>query len=198
MEFSISGGSGKLFLSLPRFLKDKTRGNRICSLFLLPTSLIYHMETNEISTWVEQFMENIDGDYYLVDVLWNRKSLKLEIFIDTDEGVTLGECQQISRLIQSDLDLSGLAPENYMLDVSSPGLERPLKLRRQYVKNVGKVLLVELKGGAKEIGRLESVEEDGLIISPEKKGAKGRKTTYGIEKMIQWSEIEKTFVQIRF
>ncbi|MCB0664408.1 MAG: ribosome maturation factor [Saprospiraceae bacterium] len=156
------------------------------------------METNEISTWVEQFMENIDGDYYLVDVLWNRKSLKLEVFIDTDEGVTLGECQQISRLIQSDLDLSGLAPENYMLDVSSPGLERPLKLRRQYVKNVGKVLLVELKGGAKEIGRLERVEEDGLVISPEKKGVKGRKTTYGIEKMILWSEIEKTFVQIRF
>lgn len=133
-----------------------------------------------------------------MDVSWNKKSQKLEIYIDTDDGVTLGECQKISREMQTVLDESDLVPENYVLDVSSPGIERPLKLRRQYTKNIGRIILIELAAGTGETGRLEKVDDEGLTIRPEKKGIKGRKTTYGDEKLVPWKEIEQTFVQIRF
>lgn len=156
------------------------------------------METNEISTWVEQYLENSEGGYYLVDVLWNGKTRKLEVFIDTDEGVTLGECQKISRLMEASLDITGQMPEDYILEVSSPGIERPLKLKRQYVKNIGRIIQVELIEGGLETGMLEKVDEEGIDVKPEKLGLKGRKTTYGNTKLIRWNDIKQTFVQIRF
>ncbi|MCB0685986.1 MAG: ribosome maturation factor [Saprospiraceae bacterium] len=156
------------------------------------------MEINEISTWVEQFLEQRDDDYFLVDIYWNKKSQKLEIFIDTDEGVTLGECQQISRQMQSEFDEQAILSDDYVLDVSSPGIDRPLKLRRQYKKNLGRVLSVEQTDGTSEIGRLENINGEGIFLSPENKGIKGRKTTYGQEKLILWENIKETIVQIRF
>lgn len=156
------------------------------------------MEINEITTWVEQFLERVEGGYYLVDVTWNKKSQKLEIYVDTDNGVTLGECQKLSREMQTTLDESDLVSDNYVLDISSPGIERPLKLRRQYIKNIGRIILVELAAGTEEIGRLEKVDDEGVTIRPERKGIKGRKTTYEDEKLLPWREIKQTFVQIRF
>jgi len=156
------------------------------------------MELNEITKWVEQFLEGIEGGYYLVDVSWHRKSQKLEVYIDTDKGVTLGECQRLSRKMQESLEDGNLVSEDYVLEVSSPGLERPLRLPRQYKKNIGRVISVELLNGEEEIGRLERVEDSGLVIRPEKLGIKGRKTTYGDEKLMLWKEIKQTFVQIRF
>ena len=52
--------------------------------------------------------------------------------------------------------------------------------------------------GDEEIGRLERIDETGLFLRPEKLGVKGRKTTYGEEKLVLWKDIKQTFVQIRF
>ena len=156
------------------------------------------MELNEITRWVEQFLEGVEGGYYLVDVSWHKKTQKLEIYIDTDAGITLGECQRLSRKMQESLEDGNLLSEDYVLEVSSPGLERPLRLPRQYEKNTGRVILVELVNGDEEIGRLERIDETGLFLRPEKLGVKGRKTTYGEEKLVLWKDIKQTFVQIRF
>ena len=156
------------------------------------------MELNEITRWVEQFLEGVEGGYYLVDVSWHKKTQKLEIYIDTDAGITLGECQRLSRKMQESLEDGNLLSEDYVLEVSSPGLERPLRLPRQYEKNTGRGILVELVNGDEEIGRLERIDETGLFLRPEKLGVKGRKTTYGEEKLVLWKDIKQTFVQIRF
>jgi ribosome maturation factor RimP len=156
------------------------------------------MEETQITEWVERFLEATREGFYLVDVNWNKKTHKLEVFIDSDGGVTLRDCQQLSRELEKEFDENQMLGENYILDVSSPGIDRPLKLKRQYVQNIGRIVRVELQDGGEIIGRLEKVEEDQIGVRPEITGVKGRKTTFGEEKLILWKNIKQTIVQIRF
>jgi len=156
------------------------------------------MEDTQITEWVERFLERTREGFYLVDVSWTKKTHKLEVFIDSDGGVTLGDCQQLSRELEKEFDENQMLGENYILDVSSPGIDRPLKLKRQYVQNIGRIVRVELLDGGEIIGRLEKVEEEQIGIQPEIRGVKGRKTTFGEEKQILWKNIKQTIVQIRF
>ena len=66
----------------------------------------------------------------------------LEMFIDTDEGVTSDHCVMISRELSQALDAVELIRGSYHLVVSSPGLDRPLKFPRQYPKNIGRKMTV--------------------------------------------------------
>ncbi len=156
------------------------------------------MESTHIVEWVERFLETNTEGFYLVDINWNKKSQKLEVFVDRDEGLTLGDCQKLSREMQQYLEDISMLKDEYVLDVSSPGIERPLKLRRQYVKNIGRIINVQLQDGSEIMGRLEKVEDQHITIQPETKGAKGRKSTYGEDKLILWENIKQTIVQIRF
>ncbi len=156
------------------------------------------MESTHIVEWVERFLETNTEGFYLVDINWNKKSQKLEVFVDRDEGLTLGDCQKLSREMQQYLEDINMLKEEYVLDVSSPGIERPLKLRRQYVKNIGRIVNVKLQDDSEITGRLEKVEDKHITIQPETKGVKGRKSTYGEDKLILWENIKQTIVQIRF
>jgi len=157
------------------------------------------VSTVEITEWVEGFLESQSlGDYYLVDVVWKPKTQKLKLFVDSDEGITLGECQRLSRSMEESLDSNKILGESYSLDVSSPGTERPLKLRRQYKKNIGRVILVEGSDETQLIGKLVSISDEGITVQPEIKKEKSKKATYGEEKQITWENIKQTIVQIRF
>ena len=138
------------------------------------------------------------GDYYLVDLVWKPTTQKLKLFVDSDEGVTLGECQRLSRSMEEPLDASGILGDSYSLDVSSPGTERPLKLKRQYKKNIGRVVLVEILDETEIIGMLAGMDDEGITLQPEIKKEKSKKATYGDENKIAWENIKQTIVQIRF
>jgi ribosome maturation factor RimP len=152
----------------------------------------------QLNEWVERFLQSKSDGYYLIEIDWNKKSHKLEVFIDKDEGITLGDCQKLSREMQEILEEESFLPDSYVMDVSSPGIDRPLKLTRQYAKNIGRIVLMDLNDGSQMTARLEKVEEEGIIVRSEHRGIKGRKTTYGDEKTIQWKDIKQTIVQVRF
>ena len=157
------------------------------------------MKTVEITEWVERFLDTLDNEsVYLVDVSWSKKANKLEVFIESDKDLTLGDVQKISRQMEEAIDQYDILEEAYRLDVSSPGIDRPLKLKRQYVKNVGRIVLIELQDGKSLVGKLNLVGEKHLSISPETPGYKSRKPTYGEEINIAWEDIKQTIVQIRF
>src|SRR5690554_7378507 len=116
-----------MFLST--FAKQYARGNRLCSLFLM----IQCMDETKIRKVVEQkLVEDDYKDCYLVDIEYNPAKNHLTIFMGSDSGMTLSKCQAFSRHVESYLDESLLLGEKYELDVSSPGVGRPLKLKRQY------------------------------------------------------------------
>src|SRR5689334_23582189 len=92
----------------------------------------------------------------------------VKIFIDADEGVILSDLIDYNRKLYKQLEESGLYPDgDFSLEVSSPGLDEPLKLFRQYKKNIGRFVDILLKDNTKKEGKLMEVTEDGVIIETE-------------------------------
>jgi len=139
----------------------------------------------------------IDSSQFIVDVVVTARKgpKKVVVILDGDKGISIDDCAFISRELSKVLDEEQhLGEESYMLEVSTPGLDHPLKLKRQYVKNIGRRLKIKLIEGIIE-GKLEQVEEEKIVLSQEVK--LGKKTeTKNLD--IDFSQIEKAFVLVSF
>lgn len=121
---------------------------------------------------------------------------KLIIHVDGDEGISIQDCAAISRHVGFHLEEENTIDKAYNLEVSSPGVGEPLRLKRQYVKNIGRELSVKLSGGEIKEGKLLSVDENGITIEAKVK-EKGKKATLE-ETSIDFSSITETKVLISF
>jgi ribosome maturation factor RimP len=104
---------------------------------------------------------------FLVDISVRKSNVGhlVEIFIDTDSGITTDRCAEISRQIGKEIDAVNIFEKRYHLVVSSPGIDRPLKLPRQYPRNIGRTLRVKHRqenGVAQSSGVL--TESDAMTI----------------------------------
>lgn len=106
----------------------------------------------------------------LVDLIYRREGGKfvLRVLADTPEGITLNECADLNRIIGETLDERDLIQESYILEVASPGLDRPLVLPRDFERVLGKPVRLLLKrplsGQTDVTGVLEKVNEGKLIL----------------------------------
>ncbi len=102
-----------------------------------------------------------------------RKTL-LRVFIDKDGGVTIADCERMSKNLGALLDVEDPIKTPYMLEVSSPGLDRPLIRQKDFQKNIGKlvriVTLEKIDNQTFFIGRITDVGENWIRISYDKKG----------------------------
>lgn len=153
------------------------------------------MVTNErIKELVEQSLA--DQNHFLVDLVVNSKSnpIKITIVLDGDKGISIDDCATLSRTFAALLDEEN-SLENYALEVTTPGLDQPLRLKRQYVKNIGREVKIQLKDKKIERGKLVESTEDTVVIEHEVKEGKQKelkKTTFTFE------EIERTIVEVSF
>ncbi len=147
---------------------------------------------NEIKQWAEAALQ--DG-YFLVDAEQKTGSKKISVFIDGDNGVNVEVCRQLSKVLSDKLDEKDYGDTAYYLEVSSPGVDRPLMLQRQYPKHTGRELEVTLTGNNVITGKLENVTESSitLLLKDKKKGYKG-----ATEKEIPFTEIKESIVLISF
>ena len=136
-------------------------------------------------------------DIFLVDVLvtGGYRSRKIQIYLDGDQGVGIDECSEISRKLSALLDEKDFIKDKFTLEVSSPGLDRPLKLKRQYIKNTGKKIKVTNLENKVLKGILLSVGEEEIVIKAEKSKKAGKETE---EIKIPFKEIKKTIVMVTF
>jgi ribosome maturation factor RimP len=142
-------------------------------------------------------LKNLSADKFLVEVLVSGKKIpkRVMVIIDGDHGITIDDCAELSRSLASQLDERGLlGEENYLLEVSTPGLDHPLKLKRQYYKNIGRGLKIKRLDTVTE-GKLAAVNEDKIILTQET-GTGKKKEIQNIE--IPFSEIDKAFVMVSF
>lgn len=124
---------------------------------------------------------------------------KLEVYVDSDGPLTLAKCQQISRYLESYLDEHGWLGETYTLEVSSPGVDRPITLPRQYAKNVGRGIELELASGEKKEGQLEEATEEGITLLEVVRRKEGKKNIKEeLRPFIPFSEIKKAMIKISF
>ena len=139
----------------------------------------------------ERFTEDDLKDCFLLDIVVNGK--KVEVFADSDEGIKFWQCQKLSRAIEAELDASGVLGEDYLLEVSSPGVDKPLQRKRQYPRNVGRELQIRTVTGEEWEAKLMGVEEDHLILK-----VKGAKKGQFKEKTLPFDEMESAKVMISF
>lgn len=147
---------------------------------------------------VEQKIQEILKDHpshFLVEIKI-KPTNNIKVFIDGDTGVGIDDLVKYNRTLYKQLEEENLFPDgDFSLEVSSPGLGEPLKLHRQYLKNIGRLVEVIKNDGQKVEGKLESVNDEALIVA-ETKG-KGKKAEL-INHQISFQEIKSTQVQIKF
>lgn len=119
---------------------------------------------------IEEILEPLLGDkFFVVDikVSLSRLNSKVTVLIDSDEGIGIDECTEISRKLGKELD--EIMPDKYTLEVSSPGIDFPLKSERMYRKNIGRSLKVKLTDGKEITGKLEGLANQEITLIEEKK-----------------------------
>lgn len=115
-----------------------------------------------------------------------------------DGGVTVEDCVSVSRNVEHNLDREA---EDFELHVSSAGLDKPLRVHAQYVKNVGRGLDVKLKSGGKSEGTLSNVSEKAITLSRTEKVAvegKKKKETIEVSEEIPFTDIAEAKIVISF
>jgi len=132
---------------------------------------------------------------FLVDVKMHSNG-KLMILVDGDQGIGIDDCVAISRHVGFHLEEESVLETAYNLEVSSPGIDTPLVLPRQYTKNIGRTLSIKMDDGTKREGILSSITEDAIVIE-EKTKEKGKKAET-VEAVIPISKITETKVLISF
>lgn len=106
-----------------------------------------------IAQEANRYFENTSLFLVEVKVLSNGK---IEIFADSPSNITIDECAHLSKHIYHFLEENNLMHDNITLDVSSPGIDEPLKVAQQFEKQIGKQVDVVLKNGLKVTGELLS------------------------------------------
>jgi ribosome maturation factor RimP len=125
-------------------------------------------------------------------------SNNIRLIIDSMKGVTLNECAQLSRAIENGLNRDR---ENFNIEVTSPGLGTPFKVREQYVKNIGEEVEVILKTGQKVNGLLIQTDDNDFVIEQDKKvRIEGKKKKQPIKERINFAydDVSKVKNVIKF
>ena len=137
------------------------------------------------------------SDNYIVDISV-KPGNKITVLLDNDKGVSIGDCVDMSRHIESQLDRD---TEDFELNVMSPGLTEPFRILRQYIKNIGRQVDVLTSENRKLSGKLLSADENGIVLETRSRetveGKKGKQLIiHNIS--LTFNQIKKTTVVISF
>lgn len=148
---------------------------------------------------VEKLIENkIHGtDMFIVEVAV-RPGNVIDVTLDSDSGITIEACTEVHRHLLHEMDRD---VEDYSLEVSSPDLMKPLKVTRQYMKNIGRDLAVKKHDKTKVEGELIAADETAITLKTAQKeevpGKKGKKLVER-EINLEYAEIAEAKIMIRF
>jgi ribosome maturation factor RimP len=156
------------------------------------------MQTEDLTRIISERVNSLLADHpshFLVEVRI-KPTNNVKVFIDADEGVVLSDLIDYNRKLYKQLEESTLFPDgDFSLEVSSPGLDEPLKLFRQYKKNIGRFVDITMNDASKKEGKLIEATEDGVVIETET--GKGKKKEIKQESIL-FDQIKNTKIQVKF
>jgi ribosome maturation factor RimP len=136
----------------------------------------------------------VDSSQFIVDIKVSTKGQqKVLLLLDGDNGITIEDCAEVNRKVSKAMDENDLMKDRYFLEVSSPGLDHPLTLNRQFKKNVGRKIKVLTNDSTIE-GLLQQVTEEGISVLE----LSEKKDQDNGEKEIPFSVINKAFILVSF
>ncbi len=125
-----------------------------------------------------------------VEILGHPGNMTVRVIIDSEQGITIDDCERVSRQLEALLDIEDPIEGSYNLEVSSPGLDRPLRRLEDFIRFKGRLARVitrqRIDNQTFFVGRIEDVREDGQIVLRLKKGTVS----------IPYSEISKARLEI--
>ncbi|MGX5657890.1 ribosome maturation factor RimP [Geodermatophilus nigrescens] len=123
----------------------------------------------------------------------------VRVVVDRDQGVSLDDVAEVSRAVSAVLDRNdgelGRAP--YVLEVTSPGVDRPLTEPRHWRRNTGRLVAVAV-GGEQLTGRVTAVDDSGVTLAVEKPGKPGAKKKAPTPRHVPWAQLGAGRVQVEF
>lgn len=156
------------------------------------------MQTQTQIQAIEQKLETLlaaHPTHFLVEIRM-KPTNNIKVFIDADEGINLSVLIDYNRKLYKMIEESGMFPDgDFSLEVSSPGLDEPLKSHRQYRKNIGRYVDVLLVDSTKKEGKLIDATEGGILIEYELGKGKKKETR---QETILFDQIKNTKIQIKF
>lgn len=145
----------------------------------------------------EKFQEEEFHDFFPVEIKHHQNNTVV-VYLDSDSGVTFRSCQRVSRFLEGHIDENNWLGEKYVIEVSSPGIDRSLVMPRQYSKHIGRKLEVK-HGDEKTEGVLTEVSDIGIILNYKVRVKEGKKKrTEIINKNIAFVDIRKAKIKISF
>jgi len=151
------------------------------------------IDKNHIVELADQFLENTK--LFITDIRIKPVN-RIVIMIDGDEGVKIDDCVAVSRFIESKLDRDA---DDFELTVTSAGIGEPLKFTRQYVKNIGRTLQIEITNNQVIDGKLIEANEEAISIETMVKEKINHKFIKKTDiRTIQYNEIRKAVVMVSF
>jgi ribosome maturation factor RimP len=113
--------------------------------------------------------EILEEEYFVVEILFIEKkpTSKLTILLDGDNGINIEKCAKVSRAVSHKIEEENWIESAFVLEVSSPGIDRPLVFQRQYLKNIGRKLQITLQDGSEVVGILQNATSEAIYIEIE-------------------------------
>jgi len=134
---------------------------------------MHNIDLEAVKSQLEPVVESHNIELYDIEFIVEHGRKVLRLYIEQDGGISLDECELISRAVEASLDANDPIPSAYVLEVSSPGIERKLVKDSHYQLNIGKPVAVKLKKPFGENnqknfrGVLVALEETAVVISTE-------------------------------
>ncbi len=130
------------------------------------------MTTGKVESLIGPILDEMDYELVDIEYLSERGRWVLRIYVDKEGGLTLDDCARVSREIGDLIDVKDIFQHKYVLEVSSPGLEKPLKKERDFLWAVGKKVKVKManpvRGQYNFVGYLKALQEGKLHLEVDK------------------------------
>lgn len=151
-----------------------------------------HTDTTSLENFLRPIVEQFGCDLEAADIAPAGRRRLLRVLVDRDGGINLDDVAEVTRAISKALDQERAADSligegAYTLEVSSPGVDRPLTLPRHWRRNAGRLVAVTLTAGGKVTGRIKSASEEAAELDVD-----------GKPRTIAYADVAKAKVQIEF
>ncbi len=127
----------------------------------------------KVTELAQEAVEVAGVELYDVEILGQTGKMTLRITIDSEQGITIQDCETVSRQLEALLDIEDPIPGSYTLEVTSPGIDRPLRNIKEFKRFTGKLARVVTKERIDNqtffIGRIQEVDDDTIVLKTDKK-----------------------------
>ena len=147
-----------------------------------------HTDTTSLENFLRPIVEQFGCDLEAAEITPAGRRRLLRVLVDRDGGISLDDVADVTRAISKALDADDIMGDGaYTLEVSSPGVDRPLTLPRHWRRNVSRLVTVTLTAGGKLTGRIKSASEEAAELDVD-----------GKRQAVAYADVEKAKIQIEF